>query len=111
MDIYREKELEWVPHPATGAERKILISKEKDKLDVTCMLVRIPKGVKIPDHTHDEQDDIIFVLQGKFKFWAKGIEYDAERGTLLRVPRGVGHRIYDVEEDVLLYDVFSPALL
>jgi len=111
MNVYREGELDWLPHTAKGAERKILISKKEHKVDVTCMLVRIPKGVEIPEHIHDAQDDIIYVLQGKFRLWAEGADHDAWKGTLLRVPKGVKHRIYDVQEDTLLYDVFVPATL
>lgn len=112
MNIYKVEELKWTPHNlAKGVERKILISKKEHKVDVTCMLVRIPKGVEIPEHIHDAQDDIIYVLQDKFKLWAEGTEHDAEYGTLLRVPKGVKHKVYDVQEDTLLYDVFSPATL
>lgn len=109
MNVYREEDVQWTPHTAKGAERKILISKKEHKVDVTCMLVRIPRGIEIPEHIHDAQDDIIYVLQGKFKLWAEGTEYDAEKGTLLRVPKGVKHKVYDVQEDTLLYDVFVPA--
>ena len=28
MNVYREEELEWTPHPVIGVERKILISKK-----------------------------------------------------------------------------------
>ena len=111
MDVYKEEELKWTPHPAKGAERKILISKKEHKVDVTCMLVRIPKGVEIPEHIHDAQDDIIYVLEGKFKLRAEGADHDAKKGTLLRVPKGVKHMIHDVQEDTLLYDVFVPATM
>ena len=109
MNVYREEELQWTPHPAKGVERKILISKEKHNVDVTCMLVRIPRGIEVPEHIHETQDDIIYVLQGKFKLWAEGTEYAGEKGTLLRVSRGIRHKIYNVQEDTLLYDVFVPA--
>ncbi|MCK4783154.1 MAG: cupin domain-containing protein [Desulfobacteraceae bacterium] len=111
MNVYREEELEWTPHPVIGVERKILISKKKHEVDVTCMLVRIPKGVEISEHIHDAQDDIIYVLQGSFKLRAEGADYNAEKGTLLRVPKGIKHMIHDVREDTLLYDVFVPATL
>jgi quercetin dioxygenase-like cupin family protein len=111
MNVYKEEELEWTPHPVQGVERKVLISKKEHDVDVTCMLVRIPKGVEIPEHIHDAQDDIIYVLQGKFKFRADGVDYDAKKGMLLRVPKGIKHMIYDVQEDTLLYDVFVPAML
>ena len=109
MNVYREGDIQWTPHTAKGAERKILISKKEHEVDVTCMLVRIPQGIEIPEHIHDDQDDIIYVLQGKFKLWVEGEEHDAEKGTLLRVPKGFRHKIFDVQEDTILYDVFAPA--
>ena len=109
MNVYREEELQWTPHPAKGVERKVFISKKEHNVDVTCMQVRIPKGAEVPEHIHEAQDDIIYVLQGKFKLWVEGEDHNAEKGTLLRVPKGIRHKIYDVQEDTLLYDVFAPA--
>ena len=111
MDVYREKDLQWAPHVAKDVERKIFISKKENQVDVTCMLVRIAKGAEIPEHVHDTQHDIVYVLQGKFKFWVDGVDYDAEKGTLVRVPPGIKHRLYDVQEEVIYYDVFVPPTL
>jgi len=38
-------------------------------------------------------------------------DFTLEPGVIVRVPKGTKHRIYDVSEDLLIYDVFWPALL
>ena len=37
-------------------------------------------------------------------------EFKLEPGVFVVVPKGLRHRTYDVEEDLLIYDVFSPAM-
>ena len=69
------------------------------------------KGVEIAEHIHHAQDDIIYVLQGRFKLRAEGADHEVNKGTLIRVPKGIKHMIYDMQEDTLLYDVFVPATL
>ena len=39
---------------------KPLVTKSEDSLNVTCMLVRVPAGIEIPEHIHEEQVDILF---------------------------------------------------
>ena len=44
--------------------------------------------------------------------WVEGSgDFALEPGVIVRVPQGTRHRIFDVSEDLLLYDVFCPALL
>ena len=109
--VVKEEEVGWKPHPiARGAEIKHLVTKREHKSDVTCMLVIVRKGVVIPEHTHAEQDDIIYPLSGRAKMWVDGIgEFELKRGVLVRVLKGTKHKVYDVTEDLLVYDVFSPA--
>ena len=38
-------------------------------------------------------------------------EFEIKKGILIRVPRGMKHSIYDVTEDLLVYDVFSPGTI
>jgi mannose-6-phosphate isomerase-like protein (cupin superfamily) len=43
--------------------------------------------------------------------WIDGIgDFDIEKGTFVRVPKNTRHRIYDVTEEILNYDVFAPPL-
>jgi quercetin dioxygenase-like cupin family protein len=103
----------WAPHPfLKGVSVKFLVTKRDHGADVTCMLAKVPKGGGVPEHVHEGQWDIIYPLSGRAKMWVDGEGVFAlERGMIVRVPRNTRHRIFDVEEDLLLYDVFSPPLI
>jgi quercetin dioxygenase-like cupin family protein len=114
MEAYRSvEEISWIPHPvARGVKIKPLISEKEHGLNVTCMLVNIPVGKQVPEHIHEEQDDILYPLRGRAVMWVDGKgKFSLEPGVIVRVPKGVRHRISDVTEDLLIYDVFCPALI
>jgi len=109
--VKKEKDLSWTPHPFLPIQIKVLLSREADQAEVTCFLVRIPPGKAIPEHVHESQEDIIFLLSGKGKMWIDGVgDFPLEKGTFIRVPKNTKHRIYDVTEEILNYDLFSPPL-
>ncbi|MCG6973848.1 MAG: cupin domain-containing protein, partial [Desulfobacterales bacterium] len=63
-------------------------------------------------HIHDKQDDILYPLKGKAVMWVEDVgEFTLEPGLIVRVPQGKKHKITDVVEELLVYDVFSPALI
>jgi quercetin dioxygenase-like cupin family protein len=106
-------EIAWAPHPvAPGVSIKPLISSKEHNLNVTCMLVSVPAGREVPEHIHQSQDDILFPLQGKAVMWVEGVgDFSLEPGVIVRVPKEKKHKIADVTEDLLFYDVFCPALI
>jgi quercetin dioxygenase-like cupin family protein len=86
MEAYRSvEEISWTPHPvAQGVEIKPLISKKEHGLHVTCMLVTIPVGNHVPEHIHEEQDDILYPLQGKAIMWVDGTgNFSLEPGIIV----------------------------
>jgi len=109
--VKKEKDLAWEPHPFLPIQIKLFLTQKSDRTDVTCFLVKVPKGKEIPVHVHETQEDILFLLAGKGRMWIEGIgDFDIEKGTLIRVPKNTKHRIYDVTEEILNYDVFTPPL-
>ena len=114
MEVNRSVDnISWVPHPtAQGVGIKPLISKKEHGLNVTCMLVNVPAGKEVPEHIHKDQDDILYPLQGRAVMWVDGTgDFSLEPGIIVRVPKGIKHKIVDVTEDLLIYDVFCPALM
>ena len=103
--------LSWAPHPiAEGVEIKPLVTKKNDGLDVTCVLVKIPAGIEIPEHIHETQADILYPLQGNAEMWVEGAgNLQLNPGVVVRVPIGAKHKIFNVTEELLVYDVFQPA--
>ena len=105
--------ISWVPHPtAQGVKIKPLITEKEHGLNVTCMLVNVPVGVEVPEHIHKNQDDILYPLQGRAVMWVDEAEsFLLEPGVIVRVPKGKKHKIDSVTEELLICDVFSPALM
>jgi quercetin dioxygenase-like cupin family protein len=111
--VYKEKEkIKWESHPLSSKVKLgYLLTKKDDGVKVTCILARIPKGEMVPEHTH-KVHDILFPLSGKAKIWIKGLgELELKKGVLVCVPPEIAHKIYDVTEDLEVYDVFSNAIL
>lgn len=114
MKAYRLVDsISWVPHPtAPGVEIKPMISKKEHDLNLTCMLVHVPIGQEVPEHIHEQQDDILYPLKGKAIMWVDGTgEFALEPGILVRVPAGTKHKIAHVTEDLVIYDVFCPEFI
>ena len=100
------------PHPfLRGVSMKTLFSRRDDGGEITCILVRCPKGSEIEEHVHPEQDDLIYVLEGEATMWIDGEgEFPLAPGTFVVVPRGVRHRTFNVRKSLLIYDTFSPPI-
>jgi quercetin dioxygenase-like cupin family protein len=109
--VKKEHEVPWSPHPFLPIQIKNFLSKREDQADITIFLVNLPAGREIPEHVHETQEDIIFILSGRAKMWIDGVgEFELGKGTFIRVPKNTKHRIYNVTEDILNYDVFTPPL-
>jgi len=109
---HNQEETPWQSHSlAKGVLIRPLVSQKDDGVDVTCMLVLIPEGKEVPEHVHEEQDDILYPLKGEAVMWVDGSgSFILKPGIIVRVPKGTKHRISGVKVDLLLYDVFWPAL-
>ncbi len=110
--VVNEKDVAWTPHPvANGIETKLLLSRKNHGAEASVMLVRVTPGAipEVPEHVHESSEDIIYTLKGSAKIWIEGQgEIDLTPGRLVRVPRNVKHRAYDISADFLVFDVFAP---
>jgi quercetin dioxygenase-like cupin family protein len=108
--VKRVKEVEEEDHPfLEELKMKVLLSERVEGGEATCLLVQCPVGSAIQEHVHDEQNDIVYVLEGRATMWIedKG-EFPIYPGTFIAVDKGKRHRTFDVEEDLLIYTVFVP---
>jgi quercetin dioxygenase-like cupin family protein len=105
--------ISWRPHPvAKGVTIKPLVTQKEDNQNVTCMLVKIPQGAEVPEHIHEEQVDILYPLQGLAEIVVEGAgQFALKPGVIVHVPKGTKHKIFNVTEELLIYDVFQPPTL
>jgi quercetin dioxygenase-like cupin family protein len=76
------------------------------------MLVKVPAGIEIPEHIHEEQADILYPIKGKAEMYVEGAgTFPLTSGVIVTVPKGTKHSIFNVTEELLVYDVFQPATL
>ena len=105
-------EARWEPHPQLkDVMVSYFLSNRDDRTDLTCLLVRSPKGSCIEKHVHKNSDDIIFVVKGRATMRIHGLgDLPMVPGSFFRIPKGVLHHPHDIEEDLPIYDVFYPYL-
>lgn len=55
----------------------------------------LPPGTFVPPHIHPQQDEFLYILDGRFDLWINGQELQADPGDLVRLPMGIPHGIYN----------------
>lgn len=110
--VRRLNETEETAHPfLADIGMRTLYSKREDDGCVTCFVVKCSVGSEIEEHAHSDETDIIYVLKGKATMWIEDRgSFPLLSGVFVAVPKGLRHRTYDVEEELLIYDVFSPPM-
>ncbi|MEW5423492.1 cupin domain-containing protein [Amorphus sp. 3PC139-8] len=69
-----------------------------------------PSGTFVPPHIHPTQDEFIYMFEGTFDIWLDGQDMKAGPGDLIRMPRGLGHGIFNnSSSDVTCFFWVSPA--
>lgn len=56
----------------------------------------IPAGDGPPLHRHEREDELFYVLEGRFKFSVDGKEFVGERGAFVCAPRGSMHAFRNI---------------
>ena len=77
----------------------------------------LPVGTFVPPHIHPNQDEFLYILEGRFDFILDGQETHGEPGDLITLPRGIPHGIFNKTDQTIktlfwvtptdkLYDLF-----
>ena len=105
--------IEWEAHPIfKGVLVKRLLTREKNNSDITCLLVKTKKGIDIPEHVHQDSQDIIFPIEGDGIIHIEGIgDLPYKPGSFIVVPKNIPHYVYNVKETLIAFDIFNPANL
>jgi quercetin dioxygenase-like cupin family protein len=103
-------EVEWEGHFMEKDGRiKWLYTNERDGSPITVMMVELKPGITLPDHRHPDQPDLIYPLEGKATMYIEGRgEFPLVPGVVVMVPQNALHSIRNVEETLVLYNVFAP---
>ena len=112
--LFNVENLPWGNHPAVKdvSIKKIITTEQFGKESPSIIMVKIPVGVEVPEHVHEESEDILFILAGKATMWIDGIgNLKLQKNVVVRVPRGTKHGVFDVTDELLVYDVFSPGIV
>ena len=55
---------------------------------------------------------ILYPLRGRAEMYVEQTgTFALEPGVVVRVPKGAKHRIFNVTEELIIYDVFHPATI
>jgi quercetin dioxygenase-like cupin family protein len=71
--------------------------------------LRPPKGFASPLHSHKSEDEFFIVLSGEIRLQHGDDVVEAEAGSFLYTPRGVGHSFHVDSDDARLLLFFGPA--
>lgn len=86
-----------------GIERVIYTG---DNMQV--LIYRFAPGRKFPDHAHEDNEQLGFLMTGRMGFSIDGEERILAPGDFYRAPAGAVHSAWTLDEESVLVDVFSP---
>lgn len=111
--ILQTNDAAWQPHPEVAGLKIIeMLSKRNDKAGITCALVKTAPGTVTERHVHENSEDIFYIIRGKGKLYLDGVdEIKLEPGLFVRIPPNTLHGLFDVEEELIAYDIWFPAII
>lgn len=68
----------------------------------------LPAGGTDPQRPHHE-DEIYYVIRGRARFRAEKDDREVSAGSVIFVAAEVGHRFYDITEELAVLVFFAPA--
>jgi quercetin dioxygenase-like cupin family protein len=90
----------------------LLGPQNSDAKNLAFGLATFPPDSKAPPHTHDSQEEIIFILSGRGEFVTAERKVALEPGTAIFIPPGLQHQIVVTsDETIKLVTVFSPPVV
>lgn len=81
---------------------KILLSKEDTPM-VSVKVGRLPVGGEIVLHSHEGSSQLEYYPEGRATLFLEGVgEREIRPGSFMFAPKGVGHRIRNVTEELVI---------
>ena len=75
-----------------GALFHFLVTGEQTNNKFSLMFIEVHKGNEPPPHTHRNEDENYYILEGQIKFWVGDDAFDAKAGDFIHLPKNIPHR-------------------
>jgi quercetin dioxygenase-like cupin family protein len=101
-----------VVRPGEGARvgNVEFLARTKDTPRFTCGIIDFAPGRVLEPHSHPDEDDSFYILEGELIFMLGGDDVTAPAGTFVLVPPGVEHGFRnDTAEPVRILNIHAPA--
>lgn len=86
-----------------GIRRKAYASDE-----VMIVWNTVEQGLEVRPHSHDDFDQLVFILEGEADYHVSGVAYRMRPRDLMLVPRGAEHFIEVTSGPCINIDIFVP---
>ena len=110
--FFPQRKMIFTKHPAfDNVKAAMFITSQESNMACVC-LIEIAPGSETPIHTHEEQADSIFVVQGKGETYVNGSWQPIEPGDYLYIPAQGKHGTRNTgTEPLRLFMHHSPPLV
>jgi mannose-6-phosphate isomerase-like protein (cupin superfamily) len=86
------------------------LARTADTPRFTFGIIEIVAGRALEEHTHADEDDAFFIIEGDLTFTFSGRDVPAPPGTFVLVPPGIEHGFRnDGEVPVRMFNIHAPA--
>jgi len=92
-----------------GALFHFLATGEQTNNQFSLMFIEVHKGNEPPPHTHKNEDENYYILEGEIKFWVGDNVFDTKAGDFIHLPKNIPHRFELQSESVKELMWMTPA--
>ncbi|RYD92627.1 MAG: cupin domain-containing protein [Sphingobacteriales bacterium] len=89
VNFKQRTQAEYIEMP--GIRISVILSTECSGGKLTIIEEEVRVGAGSPAHTCNREDKVILITEGKFTLFAESMQYEAEKGANIFIPRGVMH--------------------
>lgn len=79
-----------------GQDVRLLVTSHESRGDYYMFEVTSAPGTGIPPHMHEQEDEVLQVLDGEFEIFLDGKKYKVAKGDVLNLPRLVPHGFLNI---------------
>lgn len=105
--VIHEDEVQAVSLP--GRDHKMIVKPQTGSSRMCAGVAVFPAGKHAPPHTHDNAEEVLYVLSGRGTVYVDGEPHAITAGSFILVQQGQQHSLEaDAQGDLKVFYVFSP---